>query len=124
MAAADRLVKACGSFIALEARSVSGGRACLFKLGHESAGQYVFDRDSNWMRGTGAVERDTDSSRALRSSLLDIDDCVIVGPSAQTRLTSRGYEQELAAQEGLQTVYIFGATDDNVSNHLKVCDEQ
>ena len=39
MAAANCLVKAGVSFIALEARSYSGGRAYTFKLGHEFCGE-------------------------------------------------------------------------------------
>ena len=107
------------SFIALEARSYSGGRTCAFKPGHESAGECVLDRGSNWVQSTGAMEGDTTPSRALRSSLLDMDDYVIVDPPAKARLTARCYEQELAEQ----VVYIFGATDDNVSNHFKVFDK-
>ena len=79
------------------ARSYSGHA---FKFGHESAGQHVLEPGSNWRQGTGAVDQVKDPRMVRVSSLLD-----------------------LAKEEGLQTVFFSGATDDNVSNHFKVNDE-
>ena len=42
-----------------------------------------------------AAEGDANLSRALRGSLLDMNDYVIVGLPANARVTARGYEQEL-----------------------------
>ena len=92
MAAANRLVKAGVTFIVLESRSCSGGRTHAFKFGHESAGQHVLDQGTNLMQGTDVVEKDKDPPMIRMSSLLG-----------------------LAKPEGLQTVYISGATDDGVS---------
>ena len=68
-AAANRLVKAGVSLIALGTRSYTGGGTHAFKFGHESAGQHILERGSNCMRCTGAVEKDKDPPMVRMSSL-------------------------------------------------------
>ena len=87
------MVKAGGSFIVFDLRVTVGGRACVAELGPESAGQYVFDRGSSWMWRTGEAKGNTNSSRALKDSLLCVDDYMAVDPPAKARLTARGYDQ-------------------------------
>ena len=101
MAAADHLAKAGVSFVVLEAQNHTGGRTHAFKFGHESVGQHVFEQGSNWIQGTGLARKDRDSPTVRTNPLLD-----------------------LAEKEGLQTVYIPGATDGNMSNYFKVYDER
>ena len=59
------------------------------------------------MEGTGGVEKDRDPPMARMRSLLDKDD----HSTANAMLIARVYKQELAKQEGLQTVCISGVTD-------------
>ena len=68
------------------------------------------------MKGIGAVEGDANPSTALRGSLPDVDDHVICGPSGQSEI----HCQRLRAGAGRTGgSYIFGATDDNASNHFQ-----
>ena len=81
----------------------SGDRTRACEMGHESAGQHAQERGSKWMQHAGAVEKD----RVVDEAPLEKD----IGPSTARMsslldnaiLTARGYEQELAEQEGLQT---------------------
>jgi len=99
MAAADHLHKAGISFVVLEAQNYTGGRTHAFKFGDVSVGEFVFEQGSNWICG---------EKEPLLAS----------GPSVKKNPLA-----VLAKAEGLETVYIPGATDGNMSNYFKVYDE-
>jgi polyamine oxidase len=99
MAAADHLHKAGISFVVLEAQNYTGGRTHAFEFGAESVGKFVFEQGSNWIQGA-------------KKPMLKNGISVKRNPLAV-----------LAEKEGLETVYIPGATDGNMSNYFKVYDE-
>jgi len=100
MAAADHLHRAGVSFVVLEAQNHTGGRSHAFQFGHPSVGQYIFEQGSNWVCGSGTVRKDKNSPTVRTNRVLD-----------------------LAEMEGLQTAYIPGACDGNMSNYFMVYDE-
>ena len=70
MASADHLRKAEVSFIVLEAQSHTGGRRHAFMFGHESVGQYVSERGSSWVCGSGTERKDKDSPMVRANRVL------------------------------------------------------
>ena len=100
MAAADHLHRAGVSFVVLEAQNHTGGRSHAFQFGHPSVGQFIFEQGSNWVCGSGTVRKDKDSPTVRTNRVLDLADL-----------------------EGLQTAYIPGACDGNMSNYFMVYDE-
>ena len=70
MASADHLRKAEASSVVLEAQSHTGGRRHVFMFGHESVGQYVFERGSSWVCGSGTERKDKNSPRVRANCVL------------------------------------------------------
>lgn len=98
MAAADHLARAGVSFVVLEAANYTGGRSHSIEFGDPSVGKFIFEQGSNWICGVGASPKHN-------------------VPKAPNPVA------ELAKQAGLNTYYIPGATDGNMSNYFAVYDE-
>jgi len=100
MSAAHHLAQNNVNFLVLEASNRTGGRTHAFEFGDPSVGKFVFEQGSNWVCGSGLQRTDSASPSVRTNPMLD-----------------------LAQKEGLQTYFIPGATDGNMSNYFAVYDE-
>lgn len=88
------------NFLILEADSRTGGRAHAFEFGSESVGKHIFEQGCNWVCGLGETHKGAAYPDVTINPVLT-----------------------LARDQNLQTVYIPGATDGNMSNYYRVYDE-